>query len=239
MMYNSKRKARAYADMIKVDPIKVFAQRPQAIKLLEPLKNRTILDMGCGDGTIARMIAARGADVVGYDTSREQIRLAKTGRAENPSDIRYFVSSPEKFTYKKKFDKALAVMVLCYSKDKKELQKIFDSTYPLLKKGGSFVVLDLNSDKIEFGKNRFGRIFTKGSDGKATIEFRIPGARPFKGAITLFSQSDLESCGRAAGFKSITRKKLKPQQKGIGVLGKSYWKEFERSSFWLWFIFKK
>ena len=225
--------------MIKVYPIKVFAQRPQALKLLEPVKNKTILDVGCGDGTIARMIAERGADVVGYDISEEQISLAKKSESEKPLGIKYFVSSPEKFTHKKKFDKALAAMVLCYSKDKNRLQNIFDSTYSLLKKGGVFVVLDLNSDKVEFGKNRFGRIFTKSSNGRIMIEFRIPKARPFKGPVNLFSQSDIESCGRAAGFKSITKRKLKFQSKGLKLLDKTYMKEFDRSNFWLWFIFKK
>ncbi len=48
---------------------------------------RTILDIGCGDGQISRMMAAVGADVVGIDPTWNQIRIAHE-RGGGPAYVR-------------------------------------------------------------------------------------------------------------------------------------------------------
>jgi len=49
-----------------------------ALELLDPKPGETILDIGCGDGTLTAEIAARGATVVGIDNSPEMIAAATT-----------------------------------------------------------------------------------------------------------------------------------------------------------------
>lgn len=48
-----------------------------ALDLLDPQPGEHILDIGCGDGTLTEKIAARGACVLGIDSSLEMVSAAK------------------------------------------------------------------------------------------------------------------------------------------------------------------
>ena len=69
--------------MIRVDPVKIFVQRPSALKLLKAKKGQLVLDVGCGDGIISRLIAKEGAKVVGIDPSKKQIGVAQSLEKKN------------------------------------------------------------------------------------------------------------------------------------------------------------
>lgn len=47
------------------------------VDLLAPLPGEHILDVGCGDGALTAQIAARGCEVLGIDSSPEQLLLAR------------------------------------------------------------------------------------------------------------------------------------------------------------------
>ncbi len=47
------------------------------VDLLAPAAGEHILDLGCGDGALTRVLAARGARVTGIDASPDQIRAAR------------------------------------------------------------------------------------------------------------------------------------------------------------------
>jgi trans-aconitate methyltransferase len=47
------------------------------IDMLDPRSGERILDLGCGDGALTEKIAARGASVVGIDSSAEQVAAAR------------------------------------------------------------------------------------------------------------------------------------------------------------------
>jgi SAM-dependent methyltransferase len=49
-----------------------------AIELLEPKTGERILDVGCGDGALTQRLVARGCNVVGIDTSFEQVAAARS-----------------------------------------------------------------------------------------------------------------------------------------------------------------
>lgn len=57
---------------------------PRLLELLGDLSGRTVLDAGCGEGYLARILAARGARVVGIDVSPRLIALA---RARDPEGV--------------------------------------------------------------------------------------------------------------------------------------------------------
>ncbi len=82
-----------YSGLINIDPSKQYVQYPEALRLLGSLEGKFVLDVGCGNGILSRIMARRGAKVVGYDISEEQIRLALEEEKINPLGIRYYVSS--------------------------------------------------------------------------------------------------------------------------------------------------
>ena len=61
---------------------------PGAMRLLEVKPGTKILDVGCGQGVLCRVMHEAGAVVTGIDASAELIRLA---RQRGPADIKYTV----------------------------------------------------------------------------------------------------------------------------------------------------
>jgi len=221
-----------YSKMIAVDPIKVFVQRPCSIKFLGSVENKLVLDVGCGDGAISRMLAKKGARVVGFDVSSAQIELAKSKSKSFPQ-IEFFNSSPECFQFAKKFDCALAVMVIDYLKDFDERQSFFDSVFALLKSKGKFVVMCVDVEKLPFGINLFDRVFTKLIGGEVKVDFVVPNTMPFSAVLFPFSKKQVEGCAKNAGFKSVSWKTLVPSSDGKKLVSSKYWANFKKNNYWI------
>jgi SAM-dependent methyltransferase len=64
-----------------------------ALNLLAPQPGETILDVGCGDGTLTLAIRERGAEVVGIDNSLSMVAAAKAkgldARLMDAADLRF------------------------------------------------------------------------------------------------------------------------------------------------------
>lgn len=56
---------------------------PNALRLLAPTQRGTYFDVACGDGSFAKVLAARVASVVGVDASPALIRRAQSGAPTN------------------------------------------------------------------------------------------------------------------------------------------------------------
>ncbi|MFA5763494.1 MAG: methyltransferase domain-containing protein [archaeon] len=230
---------KSYSDMIRVDPVKIFVQRPSAIKLLGIIKDKKILDIGCGDGIISRMIAQNGAKVIGIDPSEKQIFVAQNEEQKNPLGINYSVSTLQNFSSQDKFDSALAVMVLCYGENKKELQSFFDLVFSLLKERGRFSIIDFDKAVFPKIKNYYGRSFSSNSNGKVTITWDIKGVEKYSTEVNYFLKSDFEECAKKAGFKNIVFSNLSPTKEGILKMGEKYWEQFEKEPVWFGLTMEK
>ena len=89
---------------------------PSFLRALGPVQGKRVLDVGCGDGRYARMVAQRGAEhVVGTDSSGEMIRLAEAAEAEQPLGIQYHVHDMATMPTLGSFDLVIAVNVLHYA----------------------------------------------------------------------------------------------------------------------------
>ncbi len=64
-----------------------------ALDLLDPQPGETVLDVGCGDGTLTLQIKERGADVVGIDNSLSMVGAARAkgldARLMDAADLRF------------------------------------------------------------------------------------------------------------------------------------------------------
>lgn len=70
-----------------------FAKRhlinPVLLRLLGDIDGRRVLDAGCGNGYLSRMLAGRGARVVGVEPGRSLYEFAGEMEVERPLGIRY------------------------------------------------------------------------------------------------------------------------------------------------------
>lgn len=69
--------AEAYSAENETSLINAFYERPEMLRLAGDVRNRHILDAGCGHGPLAGALIERGARVTGFDSSEAMIGLAK------------------------------------------------------------------------------------------------------------------------------------------------------------------
>ena len=104
--------------------------------------NAAVLDVCCGTGQFAAMMAAKGFQVAGIDGSSEMLRFAR----ENAPGLAFTVSDVRDFSLGKKFDGAVSVFEsLNHVPDLDGLKMAFSRVLQHLKPGASFL-FDLNGD---------------------------------------------------------------------------------------------
>lgn len=234
-----------YTKLAKTDPVKRYAQYPEAIKILGKVKNKRVLDIGCGSGLLTAQLAKKGAKVIGYDVSKGQIELAKKEENKNFRRIQYFVSEPKQIEniLKKSFgqslplfDKASSTLVLHYAKDRSHLTEFFSSTFRLLKQGGTFSAIFVNPDFKRMNKVVYNRLFVR-ENGKMRVDFLdLKGDVKLSAYFSNFSRKDYEFAAKKAGFRYFKWIKLKVSEEGIKNMGKEFWKGYEKDCPYTGFI---
>jgi SAM-dependent methyltransferase len=131
-----------------------FLEMPATLELLGNVRNKKILDFGCGSGIYARQLKKKGAIIKGFDISKEMIKIAK----ENNSDLDLRIGSGYNIPFNEKFDVVLSALTVHYLKD---WDKMFREVRRILKKGGYFIFstdnpITVKTKKIKVGgkKNR-------------------------------------------------------------------------------------
>ena len=107
-------------------------EMPSTLELLGNVKGKKILDFGCGPGIYAKLLTNKGAEVKGFDISKEMIKIA---RQKNPN-LNLKVGSGNNIPFKEKFDIVLAALVLDSFED---WNNVFKQVSRVLKKDGFFV----------------------------------------------------------------------------------------------------
>ena len=107
----------------------------------KPLKKINILDIGCGGGLLAEPMCRLGANVVGIDASKKNIKIAKFHAKKNKLKIDYKAASPETLKTKKKFDVILNMEIVEHVDD---IDFFIKESSKLLKKNGLMFVATLN-----------------------------------------------------------------------------------------------
>jgi len=97
----------------------LYQRVPLTVKECMPLKDKSILDIGCGSGRISFLLSKEGAEVTGIDYSEKMIELAKERLEKEVNlNIDFFQSDFMKdFSENKKYDVSLAIGVFDYVQD--------------------------------------------------------------------------------------------------------------------------
>lgn len=60
-------------------------------------ERNTILDLGCGTGTLTELLARKGYDMIGVDNAQEMLQIAMDKRAQSGLDILYLLQDMREF----------------------------------------------------------------------------------------------------------------------------------------------
>jgi len=97
------------------------------------------LEIGCGTGAFARLLAARCGHVIGIDLSAEMIRVARS-RSSRFENLEFALADAMNWKFPQShFDFICSIATLHHLEQRELLPKIKDA----LKPGGVFVLLDL------------------------------------------------------------------------------------------------
>ncbi|MBI3631283.1 MAG: class I SAM-dependent methyltransferase [Candidatus Staskawiczbacteria bacterium] len=117
-----------------------FCPTEKKLKIIDVdnIKNKKILELGCGGGQCGIFLSKKGAICDGIDISERQIQYAIELAKKNKVKINYHVGSGEDLSRFKnsKFDIVLSVFAMQYINN---LDKCFCDINKILKKGGRFI----------------------------------------------------------------------------------------------------
>lgn len=108
-------------------------------------EKNSILDLGCGTGTLTELLAAYGYDMIGIDNSPEMLRIALEKKERSGSDILYLCQDMREFEL---YGTVGAVISVCdslnYLLEEDELLTVFKLVRNYLYPGGVFI-FDFNT----------------------------------------------------------------------------------------------
>src|SRR5690606_27568859 len=107
-------------------------------ELAGEVRGRRVLDLGCGQGYMARVLAEAGADVVGIDISEALVERARRYETEKPLGIVYRTDDARALASVGDAEFDLVVCNLSLM-DMPELPRVFGSVRRVLRDGGRFV----------------------------------------------------------------------------------------------------
>lgn len=108
--------AEAYSAENETSLLNAFYERPATLQLAGDVRNRRILDAGCGSGPLAKALVDRGAVVTGFDASQAMVSLARHRLGETADLFVGDLGQPLPFD-DNAFDDVVASLVFHYLED--------------------------------------------------------------------------------------------------------------------------
>jgi SAM-dependent methyltransferase len=181
--------ARVWAETVRSrgDIHREAVNNPAMFKMLGTVEGKRILDLGCGEGYNTRILAERGAKVVGIDASKEMIKLARAKEEEEPLGIEYHVADAARLSMLEdgSFDIVVAFMSLM---DIKDLEGAMREVGRVLKRDGRFLFSiihpcfdrfrdDLGWERDEEGKKLYYKVDDYFDEGPKEFVFTLGGGK--------------------------------------------------------------
>ncbi|WP_042147234.1 class I SAM-dependent methyltransferase [Paucisalibacillus sp. EB02] len=119
------------------DKSRIVALNPTIFSLMGEVNGKQVLDAGCGEGYLSRLLADKGAEVTAVDYSDKMLEIADE-RTPSEARIHYYYGNCENldFLEGEQFDMIVSNMVIL---DLEDYQSALREMYRLLKPGGTFI----------------------------------------------------------------------------------------------------
>jgi SAM-dependent methyltransferase len=111
---------------------------------------KTLLDLGCGTGTLAIKFTENNVNVTGLDISKEQLKIAKQKVKAKKMSIRLYEGDMSEFAIEEKFDAAGAFFSgFCYLLTDEQVKRFLMNMEKLINPGGILYFEFWNSNAIK------------------------------------------------------------------------------------------
>lgn len=203
--------------------------------LLGDIADRTVLELGCGEGFYTRVLKRKGVShVLGVDISEKMIELARRQETSQPLGIEYRVSDVRDLGKVGEFDLVVASYLLNHAQSRKELLAMCRCIFANLTDGGRFFALNNN---LELSPAEYWRLEKYGRKQHTTLP--LSDGTPI--TVTLFGAEGEKSCSftdfylskasyewalRQAGFKEIIWHPPRVPSNAIEEYGHEFWQDY-------------
>lgn len=138
--FSSKQVSETYSEGVVAEEL---CLRPIILSLLENIADKTVLDIGCGDGRYSIVLANRGAKVIAIDASRHQLEIAKK-KNYHPNVAYNLVDVSMNSVENSTADFVLANMVLPDLDGADKFDDLVKTAGRVLKRNGKFICSTLH-----------------------------------------------------------------------------------------------
>lgn len=205
-------------------PDKLFSHLPTVLNISGVIKNKDVLDLGCGSGFYTNAFVLCGAkNAIGMDNSIEQIELARTKSKQKSlfifGDIFESELPPS--------DIVCAPYVMNYSSNVHELRSLLVKIFNSLKEKGKLIgVVDMPNN---FDLKKFGARKTIGrkEDGEIINIDLFNGDEKICTLHSRYYKKDtINEILLNIGFKHILWHQPIVSGEGVDIYGESFWREY-------------
>jgi len=203
-----------------------FILNPQLLNLFSKVRNKKILDLGCGNGFLTRKIADFGNDVLGIDKSVSLIELAKQNKTKLRGQVNYLVGDISNLSLDySSFDLAFAAMSFLYL-DSEQFKNAFQEVSKVLSYSGKFIYADthpanlLSSEKYSLMKYSLNDDFNYFKSSKISAEILSTDGSSFNTVYYHHSFEEIFSAAKEANLiiKEFYEPKPKSNSKNLSQL---------------------
>ena len=109
--------AEAYAERIYTKPHNAYYERPAMLSLLPEVRDKRVLDAGCGPGVYTEWLVQHGAQVTACDANGKMVRVTRQRLGDKAQVVQADLELPLDFASDSSFDLIIAPLVMDYIKD--------------------------------------------------------------------------------------------------------------------------